>query len=163
MLDGNDWQREYQRKRAQRLQAAGVCIICGQASAGDGLKTCASCRARAAANANNRADAYDRYRATQRAYRQRRREKLIAQGLCTSCGKLPPIAGLMYCTECQEKNRAKKRKRFKAAREQGLCLRCMRAKARRGRNLCLKCALEESERRDVYYWAKKAMKTEVKA
>ena len=93
-------------------------------------------------------------------YRERRKERLLAQGLCTSCGKRPHIDGLMYCTECREKNRAKKRARFKNAMEQGICVRCMAVKARKGYTMCLRCACAESKRRGAYYWAKKEAKAE---
>ena len=93
-------------------------------------------------------------------YRERRKERLLAQGLCTGCGKRPHIDGMMYCTECREKNRAKKRARFKNAVEHGLCIRCMAAKARDGRTMCLRCAVYEANRKSRYYWAKKEARAE---
>lgn len=33
------------------------------------------------------------------------REWLAGQGLCTCCGKAPPVRGHRYCPECQEKGR----------------------------------------------------------
>lgn len=157
MFDKGAWQRDYERRRAKQLDEAGLCVICGKTRQ-DGYKTCENCRARAQENSKQRPETemqdYRRIEA-QRAYRDRRRERLTAQGLCTTCGKQPAIDGLMYCTECREKNRTKKRDRWRTARETGMCVSCMKVKARPGRTMCFTCACAESARRDSYYWKKK--------
>lgn len=158
MFDGDAWQREYQRKRADRLREAGLCVICGKARTDAGRRTCAACIARQKARSeeNGRAEHMDKRAEQLKKYRQRRKERLLAQGLCTSCGKKPLIDGLMYCTDCQERNRAKKRNRVQNAKKLGMCSRCMKVKAREGYRMCFKCACIESERRGRYYWKKKA-------
>ena len=151
-------QLAYQRRRAERLHEAGMCVICGKARTDAGRRTCAVCSAKQnARNGEKGMEEQMEKRAEQlKKYRQRRKERLLEQGLCASCGKKPLIEGLMYCTDCRERNRAKKRNRVQKAKELGMCSRCMKVKAREGYRMCFKCACIESQRRVGYYWKKKA-------
>lgn len=145
MMYENTWQKEYQRRKAQQFDEAGVCVICGRERT-DGFKTCAACRARASANGKRRWDAI--------------KAKVNATGICYKCGEKPVRKGQLMCPLCAFKEAERKAKyrakRVQKAKELGLCVECMKAKAKPGIMMCMACALKESERKRNYYWKTKA-------
>jgi hypothetical protein len=81
---------------------------------------------------------------------RRRRARLIKQGLCTSCGKVPPRPDRRKCEACakEDVDRAMRRyNRRKVPLEQlGLCPRCATRKVMPGTRVCGVC----SERWNTY-------------
>ena len=45
-------------------------------------------------------------------------------GLCVRCGKPPEVEGAATCTSCNEKRRAKDRRKYAERRATGLCTKC---------------------------------------
>lgn len=90
------------------------------------------------------------------------REWLAGQGLCTCCGKVPPVRGHRYCPECQEKTQERYRalrqkyperyegyarratERYREKKKAGICVVCSQP-ATHGR-FCLK-----HKRKSIYY------------
>jgi len=86
-----------------------------------------------------------------RAYQRARRRKLMAKGLCTWCGRVPPVDGITRCESCREIGRASARKaqtrRRAAALALGMCRSCCLREAMPRRSQCAVCAEARDELR----------------
>lgn len=74
------------------------------------------------------------------AYARERRERLIAEGLCYECGKVPPIPGRKRCENCVE--RSNQNRVYKM--QHGICSWCGLA-CLPGKRLCAECRLKATE------------------
>ncbi len=108
--------REYERERSRRLYAeriaAGTCTKCGTAPARQGRTTCESCAEK------------------HRAHDRKRLARAKAEGL-PYCGRDPE--------KRREAGRKHGRRRTKARRAAGLCIRCGHAPPAEGRSMCEPC------------------------
>lgn len=77
----------YSQLYRNRRKAAGLCINCGLPVNGSGV-TCPDCLK------------------WERAKKKELRSQRAEQGLCSSCGKVPPMDGYMSCRRCYERHKA---------------------------------------------------------
>jgi hypothetical protein len=81
---------------------------------------------------------------TDRAAMARRRRRLIAEGLCTGCGKVPPRAGRRKCEACGQKDTARAMRRFNRRsaplQRLGICPRCATRQVMPGTKICGVCS-----------------------
>jgi hypothetical protein len=83
-------QTDWSRIRRERMAAKGLCVTCSKpldTTAG----RCLECKAR------------------RRAYETDLRQARIAEGICSSCGKVPAIKGKLSCQRCADRGIAKGR------------------------------------------------------
>ena len=76
--------------------------------------------------------------------RERHRARRQA-GLCTACGRLPPVEGAAVCEGCRTIHRARERERYARRKAAGRCVRC-REPAPAGASRCQGCAAREAAR-----------------
>ena len=144
------------RRHAERI-ASGVCPRCAKGPPEPGLKLCRSCgekrrtadkarraRARAQGAAYAGRDPVKCRRADRAGDRRRRRARREA-GLCSKCGRNPPVDGRSVCEGCGEARRALDRRRYAARTAAGLCVRCAEP-AIGGSSRCARHAALEAER-----------------
>jgi len=81
-------------------------------------------------------EAIRQQRAVKSATMKRRRETLLARGLCGNCGNNPIVAGRTKCEICLERQRALWRQR----KQRRMCARCGEARAMSGKVACAACA-----------------------
>ena len=155
--DERDRERGRQRRRHVQRVADGICTRCGKLPPESGLKMCRDCaEKRCAADRDRRARAReqgllyagrdpDRCRRADRARDRRQRRAWRDAGLCTSCGRRPPVAGRSVCEPCRRVRRTIDRARYAARRAAGLCVRCTRP-AFGGSSRCGRCSVLERER-----------------
>ena len=149
--------RERHRRRAAERTARGLCPRCGTRPMAPERRLCAECadRKRAAERARyavgkaagklyggrqvdtRRRDSRVRGRERHRARRQ--------AGLCTACGRLPPVEGVAVCEGCRTIHRARERERYALRKAAGRCVRC-REPAPAGASRCRCCATREAAR-----------------
>ena len=193
-------QRERERERFARRsaerRAAGLCPGCGKVAPAPGRSLCARCAGRR--NEASRARAA-RLRAagkprrnpeSARRYERKRSRRVTAarqaEGLCTSCGKVPAAPGRSSCEPCLEKRRAhdraryaagkaaglkyggadadakrragrvKSRQRQKARREAGLCIRCGKRPPVEGGTTCTPCRDKRQRAERLQYAERRA-------
>lgn len=60
----------------------------------------------------------ERMKEYQREFKRKRRDRLLAQGLCTNCGKAPLVPGFKMCEPCREYHREKNRRHYREKREE---------------------------------------------
>ena len=150
-------ERERHRKRTADRLARGMCPRCGKHPSAPGRKVCQPCGERARhserlryAGARARGARYggrnpeSRRRMARERNRNRRRERREA-GLCTGCGKVPPLEGGAVCESCREERRAAERKLYAARRAKGFCGRCG-GEVFAGASRCASCAALEQKR-----------------
>ena len=78
-----------------------------------------------------------------RIYTERKREK----GLCTHCGKVPPVKDRVFCKECSAMKSAVLRRIYNERKREGLCTEC--GKVPEGKTLrCDKCRVHK-KRQDI--------------
>ena len=172
--------RAYERQRAGRQaaerRAAGICVHCGKVPAAEGGATCAPCaekrRARervryAKAKADGQLYGGRRVATCWRIGRERSRkrdETRRAAGLCTACGKRPPVEGGSTCEPCRIARQASKRETYAARRATEVCVKCA-GPVNDGGARCAPCSVLESERGDrerrnarrrELYWLRRA-------
>ena len=151
------YERERSRREADRRRAAGLCLHCGKAPALEGRTTCGPCAE--VRRARERAK-YARGKAEGKLYggrkvetrrrigreRSRRREEVRrAAGLCTGCGRHPPVEGGASCESCREAKRAAERALYASRRAAGLCGSCG-GPTTDGGSRCAPCAVAETAR-----------------
>ena len=137
----------YHRQAAERREA-GLCLSCGKRPVLPERSQCEPC------NAQRREDERERYarakaqgklyggrnpETRRRLGRKRSRKRLHARleaGLCTRCGREPPVEGGTTCEPCREVRRAAERERYPARR----AAERERYAARRAAGLCVDCA-----------------------
>lgn len=73
-----------------------------------------------------------------------RREKLIAQGLCTLCGKNIPRKNLLTCISCAEKRKITQKKAHQKRQQDGKCIYCNNEPTT-GMKTCELCRVEHKE------------------
>lgn len=79
-----------------------------------------------------------------RRYNAARYARLKESGLCTACGKVPPIPGKTQCEVCAAKNRQNSEFTRRARRLSGLCLYCGREKVEQGHSICPACLAKQN-------------------
>ena len=151
------YERERSRREADRRRAAGLCLHCGKAPALEGRTTCEPCgkqrRARertryAKAMAEGKLYAGRKVETRRRIGRERSRrrdEARRAAGLCTGCGKHPPVEGGATCESCREAKRVAERALYASRRAAGLCGTCG-GPTTDGGSRCAPCAVAETAR-----------------
>lgn len=84
------------------------------------------------------------YKQKQAEGNHRRYTERAEAGLCTQCGKRPPVQGIRLCQECREyQNRHHRRhhmKDYARNKQEGICTRCGKRPAEPGRVCCPECA-----------------------
>ena len=149
--------RRYRRQAAGR-QTRGLCTRCGKAPAVAEQAVCKSCgekrreadcvryaAAKAAGKLYGGKDPEAKRRSARAGSRKRHHARRDA-GLCTRCGRLPPVERGTTCDPCREIRREAEREIYAVRRAEGLCGRCGGPTAD-GDTRCAPCAALESERR----------------
>ena len=151
------YERERSRREVEQRRAGGLCLHCGKAPALEGRTTCGPCAE--ARRARERAK-YARGKAEGKLYggrkvetrrrigreRSRRRDEARrAAGLCTGCGRHPPVEGGASCESCREARRAAERALYASRRAAGLCGSCG-GPTTDGGSRCAPCAVAETAR-----------------
>ena len=129
-------QRRCYRRVTDERTAQGLCPKCGKAEPEPGRRLCRRCggKRRAAdraryAKAKAAGLAYgggnvEAKRKAARAKTKRRYDARRAAGLCTKCGKRPPVEGSMSCGACKAARNARERTQWDERRAAGLCGAC---------------------------------------
>ena len=151
-------ERERHRRRVEERRAMGLCIKCGKHPPAHERKVCEPCGERARhserlryAGAKARGARYggrnpgNRRRMARERSRKRKRERREA-GLCTGCGKVPPLEGCAVCETCREERRAAERELYAERRAGRLCGRCG-AEVIGNASTCASCAARDAKRR----------------
>ena len=151
------YERERSRREAAERRAAGLCLDCGKAPAAEGRTACEPCaekrRARERAKYARAKDEGKLYggrkvetrRRIGRERSRKRDETRRAAGLCTACGRHPPVEGGATCESCREARRAAERALYAARRAAGLCGSCG-GPTTDGGSRCAPCAVAETAR-----------------
>ena len=128
--------RERDRRQRARRQAQGLCAKCGREPAAPARRLCERCagKRREADRAHYEAARAegklyggrdpDAKRRSARAGSRKRDNARRDAGLCTRCGRRPPIEGGKTCGPCRVARQAAERERYAARRAAGLCVRC---------------------------------------
>ena len=176
----SDRARAYERDRSRRVveerAARALCTKCGVNPPEDGRRWCEPC------TVERREDDRARYeqaaasgliyggrdpegkRRNARAASRKRREARLAAGICTRCGRNPPVEGGTTCEPCKVSRRQVEREAYAARRSAGLCVRCG-GPTTDGASRCAPCAVLECERGDPdrrnetsrkRYWSRRA-------
>ena len=137
-----------------------MCVRCGTAPAADGRSSCEPCLAkkREADRIRYRKakDAGFKYggksvavkRKAARAASRKRQEARRDSGVCTGCGRRPPVDGGATCEPCRIARREADRELYAARRSAGLCVKCFRP-TNDGSARCAPCSVLESEGRSA--------------
>ncbi|MDD9991295.1 MAG: hypothetical protein OXP75_05815, partial [Rhodospirillales bacterium] len=153
------YERERARRQAEERRAAGLCSACGKVPAEEGRTLCGDCAAKrrdreraryAAGRAAGKLYGGKPVEAKRRIGRERHRkrdEARRAAGLCTSCGRHPPVDGGSTCEPCRIARSESERQIYAARRAAGVCVKCA-GPVIDGASRCAPCAVLESERRD---------------
>ena len=152
------FERERHRRRTAERREMGLCPKCGRKNPAPGRSLCATCLER---NREAQRARYDRARREGAAYggrcpesrrrmarernKKRRRERRDA-GLCTGCGKVPPVEGGAVCEACREARRTEERELYARRRAAGRCGRCG-AEVIDKASTCASCAARDAKRR----------------
>lgn len=148
--------RERARQQAAERTARGVCTQCGRNPAAPGRRRCEPClekqraadrasyrRARAAGKPYGGKDPRKKRKAGRAASRKRRNSRRDA-GLCTRCGRNPPVEGGLACEPCLVSKRDADRELYTARRAAGRCGKCG-APTTDGGSRCAPCAVVDAE------------------
>ena len=135
--DNRAWERRHYRRLTAERTSQGLCPKCGHRPPAPDRRLCEVCgeqrrvadRARyARAKAEGKLYAGRDAEAKRRAARigtKRRYDARRAAGLCTRCGKYPPVAGShTTCEYCRDGRNANERDSWSARRADGLCGKC---------------------------------------
>ena len=147
------YERERSRREVEQRRAAGLCLHCGKAPALGGRTTCEPfAEARRARYAKAKAEGklyggrkVETRRRIGRERSRRRDEARHAAGLCTGCGRHPPVEGGATCESCREATRAAERALYASRRSAGLCGTCG-GPTTDGGSRCATCAVAETAR-----------------
>ena len=151
--------RERYLRRAAARAAAQLCLTCGREPPASGRKSCEPCLARrresdrlrhrkaAASGLTYGGRDPEKKRRSSRAAGRKRRADRLAIGICTRCGRNPPVDGGATCEPCKISRRAAEKARYTARRAAGSCVRC-NCPTTDGRAQCLPCSVLEAERID---------------
>ena len=152
-----EYERERSRREVEQRRAAGSCVRCGRAPAVAGHAMCEPCaeqrraheRARyASAKAEGKLYGGRKVETRRRIGRERSRKRdeiRRAAGLCTGCGRHPPVEGGASCESCREARRAAERALYASRRAAGLCGSCG-GPTTDGDSRCAPCAVAETAR-----------------
>ena len=144
--------RRYRRQVSER-QAEGLCTCCGKAPSAPERAVCEGCgekrrdaeRTRYAAGKPYGGRDPEARRRGARARSGKREQARRDAGLCTRCGRRPPVEGGTARAPCREARRAAERRLYAARRSEGLCGRCGQP-AFAGESRCAPYAALEAER-----------------
>ena len=150
--DNRAWERRRYRRLTAERTSQGLCPNCGHRPPAPDRRLCEVCgeqrrvadRARyARAKAEGKLYAGRDAEARRRAARigtKRRYDARRAAGLCTKCGKRPPVAGShTTCEYCRDRRNANERDSWSARRADGMCGKC-EASVDDGTARCAGCA-----------------------
>ena len=85
-----------------------------------------------------------------------RRERLLAQGKCVTCGLKKIVRGsIQYCKACREAQRATLIESRLRKRRKRLCFECGKRKVKRGSVRCVKCNEKNNAKQRARRAAKK--------
>ena len=153
------YKKAHSRLTDAERRAQGLCPKCGKAPPEPGRSICAPCAEKHRANARAR---YAEAKAAGKLYggrdpesrRKLAREKSLKRtharreaGLCTHCGRRPPLEGGATCEPCLEARREAECQVYAERRANGLCTRCGVATFD-GVSRCAVCAVHESGRQE---------------
>ena len=85
------------------------------------------------------------YKERHREINRRWRERMIAEGLCTRCGKEKAAEGHRLCESCRAKSKKETHESIKRARITGRCVKCRKNWALPHMRICLPCKLKAQE------------------
>ena len=74
--------------------------------------------------------------------------ELVAEGICTHCGKPNPTPGKGFCPDCWEKEKKRRKLVKEYLKKRGICVSCGKNPAEPNRVQCMECA---GKRMDRYY------------
>ncbi len=169
------YERERSRREAEQRREAGLCGKCGRNPTEPGRRTCELCLAKrreadriryrkakgAGLKYGGRSVAVKRRAA--RLASKRRQNIRRDSGLCTGCGRRPPVEGGTTCEPCRIARREADRELYAARRSAGLCVKCA-GPTNDGASRCAPCSALEFEGRSAErkneaarrrYWARK--------
>ena len=153
------YNKKHSRETEAERRARGLCPRCGKAPPAPGRTICVSC------GEQRRADARARYaeakaagklyggrnpESRRRLAREKSRRRMLARldaGLCTYCGRRPPVEDGATCEPCRKVRQAAERRIYAERRAKGLCGRCG-VPTFDGVSRCAPCAVRESGRQD---------------
>lgn len=116
----------------KRRKAAGLCVRC-ECPAEQGKVVCRECREKIKAHPSHARE----YRLN---LRRALREKRLAAGLCTQCGKKEAVENRACCDTCGQRSRDLAKETRASRRAAGICESCGSRDTRRGRTTCGYCS-----------------------
>ena len=153
-------ERERSRRQAEQRRETGLCSKCGRTPVEPDRRTCGPClvkkreadriryhKAKDARLKYGGKSAAVKRKAARNASRQRpvtRRDS----GVCTNCGRRPPVEGGTTCEACRIARREADRELYAARRAAELCVRCSRP-TNGGGSRCAPCSMLESDSRSA--------------
>ena len=153
------YNKKHSRQEAAERRAQGLCPKCGKQPPAPGRSICTPCGDKHRASARAR---YAKAKAAGKLYggrdpesrrklareKSRKREKARRDaGLCTYCGRRPPVEGGVTCEPCREARQEAERRIYAERRARGLCGRCG-VPTFNGVSRCAPCAVHDSGRQD---------------
>ena len=153
------YNKKHSRQAAAEHRARGLCPKCGKEPPAPGRSICAPCAEKHRASARAR---YAEAKAAGKLYggrdpegrrrlaRDKSHRRMQARqdaGLCTYCGRRPPVENGATCEPCRESRQAAERQIYAERRARGLCGRCG-VPTFDGVSRCPPCAVRESGRQD---------------
>ena len=147
--------RRYRRQVVERRER-GLCTKCGAIPAEDGRRLCAACGEKRRQSERRRyhearlagklygGKSVSRKRKSARIASEKRRRLRRESGLCSACGRRPPVEGVTRCEPCRESRRLTERATYASRKSAGACTRCGDPAAD-GAWQCIRCAALEIE------------------
>ena len=151
------YERERARRQAADRIARGLCTKCGMHPAEPSRRLCSYCAEKRRASDRARYQAgkagcalygganVESKRRIARIASAKRRQARRASGLCTRCGRRPPVEGGATCAPCRETRQAAERALYASRRAARLCTRCG-GPTTDNVSQCAPCAVLEAER-----------------
>lgn len=133
------------KERYYWYKSHGICTQCGQNDADEGHTLCLECRMAQREKGKQKLSTEQRYKHYQ--HQKRRREILIAFGICKICGKRTAREGYVTCEFCSKKYNNKQREK---SHQKGVipreilsdgshCAICGATEIKEGYKVCEKC------------------------
>ena len=93
---------KYYKERREKSLLLGICPVCGKNRIHENEKMCFECYEK---HRESLAKQKDKRNDREKQYRAKRKERSIALGLCTCCGKRKAVYGFKMCPMCRMKKR----------------------------------------------------------
>lgn len=126
-----EYHKKYNRETREFAKKNGLCVVCCKEKADVGYATCLQCRMADRERSKKPRNLSPDKLAEQKNKHAQRRLDLIAQGICTQCGKRK-TGEYQICDVCRAKINGKRRKAYSESKEtpievygeNGFCARC---------------------------------------